>query len=118
MTDSRPDRNDLQTTKPNLMKMARYSPNGWKTLWEKEKLLVTAFATMISNDVYCRHVKTRVRIHQPFSRTFFVFVSKICKFECNTTSDWLNRTFSQSEVVLHSNASIHRKFWRIRQRTF
>ena len=32
------------------------------------------------------------RIHQPFSRTFFVFVSKICKFECNTTSDWLNRT--------------------------
>ena len=34
----------------------------------------------------------RVRIHQPFSRTFFVFVSKICKFECNTTSDWLNRT--------------------------
>ena len=35
---------------------------------------------------------TRVRIHQPFSRTFFVFVSKICKFECNTTSDWLNRT--------------------------
>ena len=36
--------------------------------------------------------KSRVRIHQPFSRTFFVFVSKICKFECNTTSDWLNRT--------------------------
>ena len=33
-----------------------------------------------------------VRIHQPFSRTFFVFVSKICKSECNTTSDWLNRT--------------------------
>ena len=36
--------------------------------------------------------KPRVRIHHPFSRTFFVFVSKICKFECNTTSDWLNRT--------------------------
>ena len=35
---------------------------------------------------------SRARIHQPFSRTFFVFVSKICKFECNTTSDWLNRT--------------------------
>ena len=31
------------------------------------------------------------RIHQPFSRTVFVFFSKICKFECNTTSDWLNR---------------------------
>ena len=33
-----------------------------------------------------------VRIHQQFSRTFFVFFSKICKFECNTTSDWLNCT--------------------------
>ena len=33
-----------------------------------------------------------VRIHQLFSRTFFVFFSKICNFECNTTSDWLNRT--------------------------
>ena len=32
-----------------------------------------------------------VRIHQPFSRTFFVFFPNICKFECNT-SDWLNRT--------------------------
>ena len=37
-------------------------------------------------------VKSRLRIHQSFSRTFFVFLSKICKFECNTTSDWLNRT--------------------------
>ena len=34
---------------------------------------------------------TRVFIHQPFSRIFFVFFSKICKLECNTTSDWLNR---------------------------
>ena len=25
-------------------------------------------------------------------------------FECNTTSDWLNRRFSQSEVVLHSDS--------------
>ena len=29
-------------------------------------------------------------IHQPISQTFVVFFSKICKFECNTTSDWLN----------------------------
>ena len=30
---------------------------------------------------------------QPFSRTrtFIIFFSKICKFEHNTTSDWLNR---------------------------
>ena len=31
------------------------------------------------------------RIHQPFSRTFFVLFSRVCKFECNTTSGWLNR---------------------------
>ena len=37
------------------------------------------------------------------------------KFECNTTSDW--RMFSQSEVVLHSNAATYRKIWRIRLRT-
>ena len=30
---------------------------------------------------------TGVRIQQP---TFFVFFYKICKLECNTTSDWLN----------------------------
>ena len=29
---------------------------------------------------------TWVRIHQPFSGTFFVFFSKICKSKCNTTS--------------------------------
>ena len=36
--------------------------------------------------------KTRVRIQQPFSRKFLVFFSKVCKCECNTTSDWLNHT--------------------------
>ena len=35
--------------------------------------------------------KIRVCIYQQLSRTFFVFFSKICKLECNTTSDWLNR---------------------------
>ena len=44
---------------------------------------------------------SRARIHQRFSRTFFNFFFKICKLECNTTSDWLN----QSQVVLHSNAA-------------
>ena len=49
--------------------------------------------------------KSWARIHQPFSRTFFVFFSKICKFECNTT-------------VLHSNASEYRIICRTRPRTF
>ena len=31
-------------------------------------------------------------IHQPFSRTFFVFFLQICKFEFNTISDWPNHT--------------------------
>ena len=65
------------------------------------------------------------RIHQPVSRTFFVFFSKICKFECNTTSDWLmvlslcprfykferdvtSDWLIQSVVVLFSTASKHR----------
>ena len=45
-------------------------------------------------------------VHQPFLRTFFVVFSRICKLECNTTSDLPNRTvwFGQSEVVVHSNA--------------
>ena len=47
----------------NLMKMAESSPKGKKTLWEKEKLLVTTnfsfFPTVFSKDWYCRHVKTR-----------------------------------------------------------
>ena len=44
-----------------------------------------------------------VRLHQPFSRTLFAFFFplRFCKFECNPTSDWLNRmVISQSEVVL------------------
>ena len=52
-----------------------------------------------------------VRIRQAFSRTFSVFFSRFCEFECNTTFDWLNR-------MLHSNAAIDKKkIWRTRQRT-
>ena len=39
-----------------MLKMADSSPKEWKTLGEKEKLLVTMF----SKDLHCRHVKTRV----------------------------------------------------------
>ena len=37
------------------------------------------------------------------------FLPGFCKFVCNTISDWLNIWFSQSEVVLHSNAAEYRK---------
>ena len=43
----------------------------------------------LSRDILKKNIAgSRVRIHQPFSRIFFFFVffSKICKFECNTTS--------------------------------
>ena len=53
-------------------------------VWEKVNISFSLVSLSSAN--------TTVRIHQPFSRTFFVFVHKICKFECNTTSDWLNRT--------------------------
>ena len=44
----------------NLMKIAESSSNGWKTLWEKEKLLraISPFPAMFSKDLYSRHVKT------------------------------------------------------------
>ena len=35
--------------------------------------------------------RVRVHIHQPSSRTFFVFFAKVCKLECKTHSDWLDR---------------------------
>ena len=44
-------------------------------------------------------------LHQHFSRTFFIFFSKICELECNTNCE----RFSQSEFVLHSNASKYKK---------
>ena len=37
-----PNLNSLQTTISNVIKMAVISPNEQKTLWEKEKLLVTS----------------------------------------------------------------------------
>ena len=37
-----PDRKSLQTTIFNWMKTVEISPEGWKSLWEKEKLLVTS----------------------------------------------------------------------------
>ena len=37
-----PNWKSLQMTILSLMKMMESSPNGWKTLWEKEKLLVTS----------------------------------------------------------------------------
>ena len=37
-----PNLKSLQTTISNLLKMAEISTNGWKTLWEKKKLLVTS----------------------------------------------------------------------------
>ena len=49
-------------TVSNVMKKAESSPNGWKTLREKEKLLVMSnfsFSHSVFKDLYCRHVKTR-----------------------------------------------------------
>ena len=37
-----PNWKSVQTMNSNLMKMAEGSPNRWKILWEKEKLLVTS----------------------------------------------------------------------------
>ena len=60
-----------------------------QSVQSKQVELGQNFSQMFS--IYSVCPKTRVRIHQPFSRTFFVFFSKICKFEYKTTDDWLNR---------------------------
>ena len=59
-----------------------------------------------------------VRIHQPFSRTFFVCFSKICKFECNTTSDWINRTVYPIRSCVTFKCLSIKKTLRTRQRMF
>ena len=43
-----PKLKELQTTISNMMKIAKSSPEGYKVLWEKEKLL--------SNSAFNRHV--------------------------------------------------------------
>ena len=57
-------------------------------------------------------------IQGPYSPTILKnillsFSTRFCKFECNITSDWLTVWFSQSEVVLHSNASKNSGFGKI-----
>ena len=73
---------------------------------------ISPFPTEFSKDLNCGHVKSRARIHQPFSRILFLsFSPRFCKRECNITSDWLNHTVycGQSKAVLHSNAARYRK---------
>ena len=50
-----PNRNSLQATIISLMKMAETSPSGYKTLWEKEKLLIMSNFSF-SHSVFKRHV--------------------------------------------------------------
>ena len=56
---------------------------------------------------------------QEYALSYFLsFFSKICKLECNTTSDWLKRMIYQPEVLLRSDAAKYRNIWRIRHRIF
>ena len=69
--------------------MAENSQNGLKTLWEKEKLLVTSkfsFPTMFSKDVYCRHVKTRACLGKGYNILWFISPN-FPEVQSNTTSD-------------------------------
>ena len=124
----------LKTTSYMLLKALNLSFIGKKTLWKRRKCWLPAyspFPTMLSKGFILNGIKSChclvkgstaysrfqscfllkshiwVCIYRPFFGTFLVFFSKIfLKFECNTTSDWLNHIwFNQSEVVLHSNAA-------------
>ena len=81
--------NALNLEKPKILYCTRAGPLQNNKTSDKSK-----FEAENRNFGICfqKDKNTRVRIHQLFSRTFFVFFSKICNFECKTTSDWLNRT--------------------------
>ena len=65
-------------------------------------------------------VAVRVYIHQPLSRTFFVFFFFQDIVNLNVTQLVIGLTvgFSQSEVVLHLNAAKYIKMHRTRLRKF
>ena len=73
-----PNSNSLQSTFSNLMKMTGSSINGYKTLWKKEKLLVTSnfsFFHRVFKRLNCRHMKTRARLGRvQYSNTNYRYV--------------------------------------------
>ena len=58
-----------------------------------------------------------VRIHQPFSDYSLSFSPRFANWNVIQLLTGYTVWFSQSEVVLHSNAAKYRKIWRIRQGT-
>ena len=71
------------------------------------KSIETPFTGMTHFYMLGSQTVSRVRIHQPFSRTFIL--SKIRKFECNITSDWLNHTVWPIRSYVTFNASKYRE---------
>ena len=69
-----PNWKSSQTTISNYMKMAKTSPTGYKTLWEKDKLLVTSnfsFSHRVFKRLVCGHVKTRPCLGQGLPHQYF-----------------------------------------------
>ena len=85
-----PNSKSLQTTISNFIKMAESIRNRQKTLWKKEKMLVTSNFSF-SQDLYCRHVKTSGSlgkgwtysvIDQPIHKFNSLNLSQITNFRC------------------------------------
>ena len=80
---------------------------------DQSKILLSGNWLMQIDRFHCLlHVSASV-FTKLFLRMFFLLFSRIfCRnseaFECNTTSDWQNRTvwFSESDIVLHSKLQI------------
>ena len=69
------------------MKIAESFPNGWKTMWEKEKLLlraISSFPTLFLKDLYCRHVKNQGLFGQGLKNMFIIHFA----YELSVLSVW------------------------------
>ena len=88
-----PNSKCLQTTILDLMKMAESSPNGLKTHWEKEKLLVTsnfsfyhsvfkrvALQTCKHQGLFGKELRVGIYFVKPFSKIHATKLEKECNY--------------------------------------
>ena len=97
-----PNSKCLQTTNLNMVKMAESSPKGQKTLWDKEKLLVTSNFSF-SHSVFKRLVLQTRKNQGLFGKGLSVFAMTIIipptpRTEISRASD---QTSNSSSQVLH-----------------
>ena len=78
--------------------------------------------TSTYNDSYARLPTSASVFTNHFQDSSSSFSPRFCKFECNTTSDWLNRKpyglANQKSCYIQMLLNVKQKIWRSRIRTF